>query len=67
MGKNGLVRMGFARHPTFALVVDRGDVAGVRDDGGRVGELDVRGSPDETLNLESRCKGALADAPGQST
>lgn len=60
MGKNRLVRVGFARDPTFTLVVDRGDESRVRDDGGRVGELDVRGAPDETLDLESGCEGTLA-------
>lgn len=60
-------RVGFAGDPAFALVFDVGDVASVRDNSGGVSELDVRGSPDETLNLESRCKGALADAPSRCT
>jgi hypothetical protein len=60
VGEDGFVGVGFTGDPAFALVVDRGDVARVRDDGGRVGELDVGRSPDEALDLETGCERALA-------
>ena len=37
---------------TLALVVDGGDVTGITRDGGRVGQFDVRGTPDQSLDLQ---------------
>lgn len=56
VAEDGLVGMSLARDPAFTLVVDGGDVSRIADDGGRIGELDVRGSPDEALDLESGCR-----------
>lgn len=57
LGQDGLVRVGLAGDPAFALVFNRGEVARVADDGGRVGELDVRRAPDEALDLKSGWRG----------
>lgn len=55
--------MGLAGDPAFALVFDCGEVARVTDDGGRVGELNVRRAPDEALDLKAGWRGeALAES-----
>lgn len=50
LGDSSLERVGLAAEVTLALVVDEGGVAGAGLHGVRVGQFNVWGSPDDTVD-----------------